>query len=312
MSIHPNVKPVIRRRYPTIERRPGLTREALIHEYMAQNRPVVVPTVSATWCARWSPSALVARYASCEIEAEETREVYVGERSLTRRPFGPTVDAMLMGHKNLRWKGLEFLSKVPGMRSDLTANPPPYEALMPESAHGQRSTLWIAPKGTMSSLHHDGNYDNLNMQVSGKKLFLLVPPAQHELLHFHGSAESPVNPFAPDLSRFPRFSGASPKEAMLGPGDVLLVPKYWWHCVYAVEPSVNLACCFGWEGEVSPWRVLSGAPLIHRSLTAVSAAMRRRGLLRLADATRRIWLATYNRAVPRVAPQPRCVLADPE
>lgn len=303
--------PVVRRTYPPIERRPGLTREALVREYMSQNRPVVIPTESSAWRARWEPSALVARYGSCAIEAEETREVYVGDRALVRRPLGPTVEAMLRGDTSMRWKGLEFLSKVPGMRDDLAANPPPYDALMPEGARGPRSTLWIAPKGTTSSLHHDGNFDNLNMQVSGKKIFLLVPPPQHDRLHYYGSAESPINPFAPDLARFPRFMDASPVEATLGPGDVLLVPKYWWHCVYAAEPSVNLACCFSWEGELSPWRVLSGAPLVHRSLTVMSAEMKRRGFVRLADASRRLWLATYDRVVPRVAPQPRFELVDP-
>jgi hypothetical protein len=39
--------------------------------------------------------------------------------------------------------------------------------------------------------------------------------------------------------------------------------------------------------------------------------MKRRGLRRLADASRRVWVATYERVVPRTVPQPRCELADP-
>lgn len=311
-SVGEKPAPVVRRTYPAIERRPRLSREALIRDYMLQNRPVVIPTESAAWRARWEPAALVERYGRCAIEAEETREIYVGDRALVQQPLGPTVEGMLRGDTSMRWKGLEFLSKVPGMREDLEVNPPPYKALMPESAWDARSTLWIAPKGTTSSLHHDGNLDNLNMQVSGKKIFLLIPPPQHAALHFYGSAESPVNPFAPDLARFPRFVGASPVEATLEPGDVLLVPKYWWHCVYASEASVNLACCFRWEGELSPWRVLDGAPLVHRSLTVLSAEMKRRGYGKLADATRRVWLAMHDRVVPRVTPQPRYELVDPE
>jgi hypothetical protein len=65
------------------------------------------------------------------------------------------------------------------------------------------------------------------------------------------------------------------------------------------------------RGEPSPWRVLRGAPIVHRSLSAIAAGMKRRGLNRLADATRRVWVAVYERLVPRVPPQERCELSDP-
>jgi lysine-specific demethylase 8 len=302
--------PPVRRRYPEIERRPGLDRATLARDYLSQNRPVVIPSDSAEWCARWTPAAIKARYGHREIDAEETKEVYVGDRALVRRPIGAMIDAALADDARERWKGLEFLAKVPGMRDELAASPPPFEALMPEGVHGPRSTIWIAPRKTMSSLHHDGDFDNLNMQVSGKKIFLLIAPPPHEALYRYGSAESPINPFVPDLARFPRFEDVAPVEATLGPGDTLLVPKYWWHCVYALEPSVNLATCFSWSGELSPWEVLEGAPLFHRSCAALAAGMKRRGLRRLADASRRLWYATYRRVVPRIEPQVRGELAE--
>jgi hypothetical protein len=303
--------PVLRRKYPLIERRADLGRAAFAREHLSPNRPVVVPTGDTAWCARWSPSAICARFGDHPIDVEPTEVVYVGERALQTTTIASLVGAALDGDAARRWKGLEFLSRVPGMRDDLEARPPPFEALVPGSTVERRTTLWIAPRGTMSSLHHDGDFDTLNLQVSGKKLFLLVPPPQRSELHAYGSAESPVNPFVPDLARFPRFSGASPVEATLEPGDLLLVPKYWWHCVYAVEPSVNLSIQIRWEGEPSPWRVLEGAPLVHRSLTLASAELKRRGLRRFADATRLLWLAAYERLVPRVEPQERCELANP-
>jgi hypothetical protein len=308
-STHRAERPLHRRPYPQIERQSWLDPETFEREYLARNRPVVV-AMDPAWCARWAPSAIVERYGHHEIEAEETREVYVGDRALVHRSIRALVDAVSSGDPRERWKGLEFLRTVPGAREDLSRDPPPYQALMPSTMHGPRSTLWIAPRATMSSLHHDGNFDNLNLQVSGRKIFLLVPPPQHDELYRHGSAESPVNPFVPDLRRFPRFSAASPVEATLGPGDALLIPKYWWHCVYAIDTSVNLATCFSWQGELTPWRVLEGAPLVHRSLTVVAAELKRRRMNRLADATRRMWCAAYARLVPRVPPQARGALAD--
>lgn len=305
--------PVVRRRYPPIERRPGLDRATLEREYLARNRPVVFSTDGdgEAWCARWSPGALAARHGACPIEVEEARVVYVGERAHSMRPLAELIEAARRGDTSLRWKGLEFLARVPSMRADLQASPPPHRAHLPESAGGLRDTLWIAPRATTSSLHHDGDYDNLNLQISGRKLFVLIPPPRHENLHSFGSAESPVNPFAPDLQRFPRFAGADPIEVTLSPGEVLFLPKYWWHCVYAVEAAVNLSTHFRWAGELDPWGLLRGAPLVHRTLTVMAAAMKRRGLRRLADGTRRAWYAAYTRLVPRVVPQERVELAEP-
>ena len=299
---------MLRRVYPPIERFTALDRETLMRSFLERNRPVVFSTQSDAWRERWTPSAIARRYGRFAVEAEEAHTVYVGERAHVMRSLAEMIEAISEHDKRLRWKGLDFLKRVPGMRADLSAHPPPHYAHLPFGAGSFRDTLWMAPRGTMSSLHHDGDYDNLNLQISGRKLFLLIPPPSHVAVHASGSAESPINPFVPDLDRFPRFLGARPVEATLDPGDVLLIPKYWWHGVYALEPSVNLSTHFRWQGELSPWRVLEGAPLVHRSLTVLAAAMKRRGWNRLADASRRVWCASNARLVGRVTPQPRCEL----
>jgi hypothetical protein len=56
--------------------------------------------------------------------------------------------------------------------------------------------------------------------------------------------------------------------------------------------------------------VLEGVPVVHRTLTVAAAALKRRGLNRVADATRRAWCSAYARLVPRVVPQARCELAE--
>ena len=310
-GVDPTPRPQIRRTYRSVERCGRLDRDALEREFLSQNRPVVFGTGDVAFCARWEPGALAARFGRAPVEAEEADVVYVGERAHAYRPLADIVEAMRTGDTALRWKGLDFLARVPGMREDLDAGPPPHRAHLPAGAGALRDTLWLAPRGTMSSLHHDGDYDNLNLQVSGRKLFLLLPPRRRAELYAYGSAESPINPFVPDLERFPRFPADDVLEATLDPGDVLLVPKYWWHGVYTLRPAVNLSTHFRWCGELSPWRVLEGVPVVHRTLTVAAAALKRRGLNGAADVARRAWCAAYARLVPRVVPQPRCELADP-
>lgn len=298
-----------RRHHPPIPRLPA---GAPLEPYLARGRPVVIRTSdTAERRGAWAPDALRQELGAHEVSAEETREVYVGDRPARRLPLADLLDRVLGGDPSLRWKGLDLLAALPGMSARLEAHPPSSDPLLPARTESTRRALWLAPRGTMSSLHHDGNSDNFNWQIHGRKLFLLIPPSRRECLYAYGSAESPINPFLPDLGRFPRFADAAPVEATLEPGDVLLIPKYWWHCVYAVDASVNLNTWFTHRGELSPWRALAGAPLLYRSASTLAAELKRRRLHRLARATRRLWYAAYARTTARPEPEPRGELPDP-
>jgi hypothetical protein len=50
-----------------------------------------------------------------------------------------------------------------------------------------------------------------------------------------------VDPAAPDLEQFPRFSGVTPIEVVVGPGQALFIPVGWWHRVEALDTSISLS-----------------------------------------------------------------------
>ncbi len=287
----------MRPKYRPIERCEGLDRETFEREYLAKGRPVVIPRCDADWCERWSFDALRDRHGDRPIDAEDTSAVYVGERVNVRTSVRRVCELVEAGDRTLRWRGLHF---------DLDHDPPPTDAFLPRATSSRRRIFWIAPKGTMSSLHHDGDADNVNLQVSGRKLFVLIAPRFLRDVYLAGTAESPINPFRPDLQRFPRFAGVDAVEADLRPGDALFVPKYWFHCVYTAAPSVNVNTWFDWEGQTSAWRALSGAPPAYRVLASMSAAMKRRGLGALSRAGGLVW----RRLARPVAAEPRSELLD--
>jgi hypothetical protein len=51
---------------------------------------------------------------------------------------------------------------------------------------------------------------------------------------------SAVDAESPDAAAHPLALDATPHDALLGPGDVLFIPKGWWHAVRALTPSFSL------------------------------------------------------------------------
>lgn len=98
------------------------------------------------------------------------------------------------------------------------------------------SWLYIGAKGTFSRLHLDiWNTSAWNALISGAKLWLFYPPADQQFL-YNGA----VNPFFPDLKKFPDFEFAEPIIAVQRPGEIIFTPSNWWHAVYNLEKGISL------------------------------------------------------------------------
>lgn len=117
--------------------------------------------------------------------------------------------------------------------------PPPfvagYELLLPQ--------LWLgAPKNAqtpITTLHRDVETGLLG-HVHGRKRFTVFAPHQADCLYprpaFDSYQHCWASPHEPDLARHPRFRDARGVDFMLDPGELLVMPPGWFHCVHAVEP----------------------------------------------------------------------------
>ena len=79
------------------------------------------------------------------------------------------------------------------------------------------------------------------------KLFMLI--SQLVLLHFFKSVINIFNFFQveienPDLEKFPFFSNAPYSECILEEGELLFIPKKWWH--YVKSLSLSFSVSFWW------------------------------------------------------------------
>ena len=52
---------------------------------------------------------------------------------------------------------------------------------------------------------------------------------------------SPIDIYEPDLNLYPNFGNApEPLECVLHPGDILYIPKRWWHHVTSLDTAVSV------------------------------------------------------------------------
>lgn len=129
----------------------------------------------------------------------------------------------------------------------------------------EASNLWIGSIRTCSRLHND-NYENIFVQVSGRKRFYLIPPS-----HVYGLHEQFLVPARYDLRGdgtlelcedtelayrvlFPTVDPSNPETFNdiytdhckvytidLEPGDALFIPCLWYHQVEIISHDLNLS-----------------------------------------------------------------------
>lgn len=111
--------------------------------------------------------------------------------------------------------------------------------------------IWMGSAGNVTKMHYDMQ-DNINVQLRGRKEIILFPSAQLDELYPRSAWDymsnfSRVEIEAPDPSRYPRFSRATPFRAILEPGDFIYIPIYWWHEFRTLEASLNIN--FFWQAR---------------------------------------------------------------
>ncbi|KAI5107050.1 HSPB1-associated protein 1 homolog isoform X2 [Silurus meridionalis] len=113
---------------------------------------------------------------------------------------------------------------------------------------GRESTLWVGTNGANTPCHLDTYGCNLVFQIQGRKRWHLFPPDDTAFMYptripyEESSVFSQVNVICPDMCRFPAFGKARSHLVTLEPGQVLFVPRHWWHYVESIDPvtvSVN-------------------------------------------------------------------------
>jgi HSPB1-associated protein 1 len=115
-----------------------------------------------------------------------------------------------------------------------------------EGRDGVDSTLWVGSKESNTPCHYDTYGCNLVAQLWGQKKWTLFPPSDSAYLYptripyEESSVFSEVNITCPDLQRHRDYASATGYQVALEAGDVLFVPRHWWHYVECVQDAVSV------------------------------------------------------------------------
>ena len=135
---------------------------------------------------------------------------------------------------------------------DLSQNRSLRKDVKPENLFNEWSfgvcNLWIGSGGSSKTGLHNDDENNVLCQITGQKHVLLISPSERSNLYVNNLYDSgteccDVSASSPNYDLHPLFKNVSTIFSVtLNPGDVLFIPKYWYHQVRphgSVSISVN-------------------------------------------------------------------------
>lgn len=220
-----------------IERLAGLPAD-FDARFRAPCRPAIVSGALSGWKAlAWTPQWFAARYGEVEshasVQLPQTGVVYLQKEKAHRRVLKVRELVGLMDSGACCYVDQADVGRFPGLLEGC-----PVASVLPAGRHVVN--LWIGAR-TRSGLHYDP-MDNFLVQLHGTKTAILAAPADRRNLYPFADnvSKSRIDPEAPDAGRYPRVRRATFFTGELAPGDMLYIPRGWWHFLRAPGSSISL------------------------------------------------------------------------
>ncbi len=231
--------------------------EEFRERYVKTHQPVIIVGAMEDWPARqWSGEYLAARFGDRRVPVAHVTDNRVTDDpavgfSHREEPLDDFIERIgapgpVDGYA-MFLLGQTLTELESDLRTPAFAPPAPWSVWR----------FWMSAPETRSPLHMDLP-DNLFAQVVGRKRVTLFSPAEEWKLYRNAPWSrlphmSRVDAEAPDLARYPRFAAARPLRCMVEPGELLYIPRFWWHQITSIDCSisVNYWWATGWV-----WRIV--------------------------------------------------------
>ena len=136
------------------------------------------------------------------------------------------------------------------------------ELVSPPNLRGEKFTsrVMYLGKTVNSQIHYHPRGSAMLFCIAGRKLVRLYAPTQGRYLYpvpgtnFSEVLGSATGLSAPeyDKARYPEFAKAKYIEVLIEPGDVLMIPIYWWHGIQNFD-EISLTAVYFWHRLAQPW-----------------------------------------------------------
>lgn len=223
-----------------------------------RDKPVVITGAISSWPAlrSWNPRYFAEKFHELAIQPSvdlpDTQVPYRFRDVDYRRPMTMAAFVERMESGNRCYIDQASITYFPGIDGDFDFR------VVDPSGEGFVA-FWMGAR-TRSGLHYD-YLDNFFVQVHGGKKAILADPKESRLLYPFpdNHTKSSIAPETPDVEAHPRLKRATLWEATLEPGDILFIPKGWWHYLASTESSISLSY---WHGTpLNPvQKMLSNGP----------------------------------------------------
>ena len=214
--------------------------------YIRPQKPVIITDLATRWPAmqKWS-FEFFADLGNAEFDVEHGN-VLQGETRFEKQDFQSFVRGLMAEEAEL--------GANPGPKSYLSQSD--IFAAFPElcedvdfsilTQHKWKNIMlgWLGPKGTFTGFHFD-YADGLLAQICGQKFVQLVSPEQSACMYLstkfdYGSKLSQIDSRQYDPQKFPRFAEVRMQTSHLDPGQMLYIPRGWWHEVESLSASISV------------------------------------------------------------------------
>lgn len=139
-----------------------------------------------------------------------------------------------------------LFDQIDGLKNDFSIPKYCVEDLSVDESAAVNVKAWIGPANTVSSMHTDDKH-NIFCQVVGEKMVILAAPEDKENLYTYDGIlnnTSKVDPENLNLDEFPNAANVKFYKVIVRPGEMLYIPKMWFHHVRSLSSSISISFWF--------------------------------------------------------------------
>jgi lysine-specific demethylase 8 len=233
---------------PVIERITAPSPAEFQQRYVRTSTPVIITGMMSDWPAwrHWSLDYFARRFGDRLVTAGRTKGGVLEMSDKDGIPqveiaFGRYVEMLRDGRPDCYLLS-PVHERLPELLDDLVWPEPCRQA------RWRTTRLWVSGADTCSPLHRDWP-ENLNAQVFGRKRYLMVHRRETRRVYsrpFYSGVPnfSRLDAEHPDYEQFPKFRDVPRVSFELNAGEILYIPRLWWHQVRSLETSASISFWF--------------------------------------------------------------------